>query len=309
MDGSTAALAGQVVTLAEATASPGRLRAFLHALPVVDPVGLERRTAELGARVVTGPSRLAALDLAIRMMDLTTLEGADTPRRVRALAAEARRPDPEDPALAPVAAVCVYPDLVATAVEALAGSTVAVASVAAAFPAGRTSQAVKLLEVRQAVAAGAAEIDMVLDRGAFLAGDYGRVYADIRAVKEVCGPAHLKVILETGELGEYDQVRRASWLALAAGADFVKTSTGKLAPAATPAVVVLMLRAVRDFATWTGHIRGVKVAGGLRTPDDAIRYLVLCREVAGVRWLRPARFRLGASSLLGTLVRARRLAR
>lgn len=306
MDGSTTQPGGRLTSLAEVTASEARLRTFLTALPPVDPVGLERRAAALARRAVVGSSRHTALEHAITMVDLTTLEGADTPRHVRALAAAARRPDPEDPAAGPVAAVCVYPDLVATAVDALGGSTVGVASVATGFPSGRTSRRVKLLEVQEALAAGAREIDMVLDRGTFLAGGYGRVLEEIRAVKQACGSAHLKVILETGELGGYDEVRRASWLALVAGADFVKTSTGKLAPAATPPAVMVMLAAVRDFAAWTGHVRGVKVAGGLRTADDAVRYLVLCREIAGEPWLRPSRFRLGASSLLEGLVRARR---
>jgi deoxyribose-phosphate aldolase len=214
-------------------------------------------------------------------MDLTTLEGADTPARVRSMCARALRPDPSDVSVPQVAAVCVYPDLVATAVEALAGSDVRVASVATAFPSGRASRAVKLLDTGDAVDAGAHEIDMVIDRGAFLSGRYGAVLEEIRAIKQRCGDVHLKVILETGELATYDNVRRASWLALIAGADVIKTSTGKVSPAATAPVALVMLQAVRDFAQLTGEARGVKVAGGIRTTKDAIRHLVLVNETLG----------------------------
>jgi deoxyribose-phosphate aldolase len=204
-----------------------------------------------------------------------------------------------------VAAVCVYPDLVETAVAALAGSGVQVASVATAFPSGRAALATKLVDVAEAVAAGASEIDMVIDRGAFLAGDYSRVFAEIVAVKQACGSAHLKVILETGELVTLDAVRRASWLALLAGGDFIKTSTGKISPAATPPVALVMLQAVRDFAARTGSVRGVKLAGGIRTSKEAIRYLVMVNEVAGERWLHPSTFRFGASTLLNDLLQQR----
>ncbi|MGW4800272.1 deoxyribose-phosphate aldolase [Nonomuraea sp. NPDC004297] len=284
---------------------PGSLRAYLHGLPGVDEVGVRRRAADLATRSVKTTAKRSAIDLAIRMVDLTTLEGADTPGKVRALAAKAVRPDPADPTAPSVAALCVYPDMVATAARALAGTGVGLASVATGFPAGRTSLEVKLSDTRAAVAAGATEIDMVIDRGAFLAGDYRKVFDEIVAVKESCGDAHLKVILETGELVTYDNVRRASWLALRAGADFIKTSTGKVAPAATLPVTLVMLEAVRDYRAATGRQAGVKPAGGIRTTKDAIRYLVLVKEIAGDDWLDPAWFRLGASTLLNDLLMQR----
>jgi deoxyribose-phosphate aldolase len=295
-------LPGDVSDLAEVTASESALRGFLHGLPGVDRVGAEKRVATLSTRSIKKDSKAFALDLAIRMVDLTTLEGADTPGKVRSLCAKALRPDPGDPEVPPVAAVCVYPDLVATAVEALAGSGIHVASVATAFPSGRSSLEVKLIETRDAVAAGADEIDMVIDRGAFLSGRYGQVLEEIVAIKEACGQAHLKVILETGELATYDNVRRASWLALAGGGDFIKTSTGKVSPASTLPVTMIMLEAVRDFAQLSGEFRGVKSAGGIRTAKDAVRYLVLVHEVAGAEWLHPDRYRFGASSLLNDLL-------
>jgi deoxyribose-phosphate aldolase len=247
-------------------------------------------------------AKAQAIDLAIRMVDLTTLEGADTPGKVRALAAKALRPDPADPTCPPVAALCIYPAMVPVAAEVLAGSGVHLASVATAFPSGRASLRTKLADVADAVQAGAAEVDMVIDRGAFLCGRYGQVYDEIVAVKDACGSAHLKVILETAELSTLDNVRRASWLALLAGADFIKTSTGKVTPAATPPVSLVMLEAVRDFALSTGERRGVKLAGGIRAAKDAVRYLVMVREVAGDDWLDPALFRLGASTLLNDLL-------
>jgi deoxyribose-phosphate aldolase len=281
------------------------LRQVLHGLPGVDAVGVTERAAGLATRSVKREAKLWALDMAVRMVDLTTLEGADTPGKIRGLCAKARRPDPADPAVPPVAAVCVYPDLVATARGELADSAVLVASVGTAFPSGRASLAVKLADVAEAVAAGADEVDMVIDRGAFLAGRYGQVSEEIRAVRAACGPAHLKVILETGELVTLDNVARASWLAMLSGADFIKTSTGKVSPAATPPVALVMLAAVRDFAEATGRQVGVKVAGGVRTAKDAIRYLVLVRETAGAQWLTPALFRIGASSLLNDLLMQR----
>ncbi|KAB8197433.1 deoxyribose-phosphate aldolase [Nonomuraea phyllanthi] len=284
---------------------PGSLRAYLHGLPGVDEVGVRKRAADLATRSIKTTAKRAALDLAIRMVDLTTLEGADTPGKVRALAAKAMRPDPSDATAPPVAALCVYPDMVAVAAEALAGSGVGLASVATGFPSGRTSLEVKLADTAAAVAAGATEIDMVIDRGAFLAGDHGKVFDEITAVKERCGEAHLKVILETGELVTYDNVRRASWLAMHAGADFIKTSTGKVAPAATLPVTLIMLEAVRDYRAATGRQVGVKPAGGIRTAKDAIRYLVLVKEIAGDDWLDPAWFRLGASTLLNDLLMQR----
>ena len=284
-----------------ATSDAG-LRQVLHGLPGIDQVGVTERVAGLATRSIKKDAKLAALDLAIQMVDLTTLEGADTPGKVRAMCAKARQPGAGAP---PVAAVCVYPDLVPVAKQAVAGSDVVVASVATAFPSGRASLPVKLADVHDAVAAGADEIDMVIDRGAFLAGRYGQVYAEIRAVREACGPAHLKVILETGELATLDNVARASWLAMMAGADFIKTSTGKVTPAATPAAALVMLGAVRDFEQTSGRRVGVKVAGGIRTAKDAIRYLVIVNEVAGQPWLTPALFRIGASTLLNDLLMQR----
>ncbi|MDI2028824.1 deoxyribose-phosphate aldolase [Saccharopolyspora sp. TS4A08] len=282
------------------------LRRFLRGLPGVDQVGLEQRAAGLATRSIKKASKLQAIDTAISMVDLTTLEGADTEGKVRSLCAKARRPDPGQDGVPQVAAVCVYSDLAAAAVEELDGSGVHVASVATSFPSGRAAQAVKLADVEHAVAAGADEIDMVIDRGAFLAGRYGQVFDEIKAVKAACGDAHLKVILETGELATYDNVRRASWLALLAGGDFIKTSTGKISPAATLPVTHLMLQAVRDWRDATGELRGVKPAGGIRSTKDAIRYLVAVNEVAGPEWLTPELFRFGASSLLNDLLMQRR---
>jgi deoxyribose-phosphate aldolase len=281
------------------------LRQVLHGLPGIDQVGATERAAALATRSIKKDAKLQALDLAISMVDLTTLEGADTPGKVRAMCAKARQPDLEPPPAPPVAAVCVYPDLVAVAREAVTGSSVKVAAVATAFPSGRASLAVKLADVEDAVRAGADEIDMVIDRGAFLAGRYGQVYAEMAAVRDACGTAHLKVILETGELVTLDNVARASWLAMMAGADFIKTSTGKVTPAATPPVALVMLAAVRDFELATGRRVGVKVAGGIRTAKDAIRYLVLVNEIAGPEWLSPDMFRIGASTLLNDLLMQR----
>jgi deoxyribose-phosphate aldolase len=290
--------------LAGATTSAASLRQFLHGLPGVDEVGAAGRAAALGTRSVKAASKAWAIDLAIRMVDLTTLEGMDSPGKVRAMCAKALRPDPTDPSAPPVAAVCVYGDLVATA-RSVVGDRVHVAAVATAFPSGRASLAVKLLDTRDAVAAGADEIDMVIDRGAFLSGEYQRVFDEIVAVKDACGGAHLKVILETGELRTLDNVRRASWLAMLAGADFIKTSTGKVVPAATPPVTLVMLEAVRDFEAMTGRLIGVKAAGGIRTSKDAIKYLVIVNETVGDRWLTPDLFRFGASTLLNDLLQQR----
>jgi deoxyribose-phosphate aldolase len=289
----------------ELATSEAALRQLLLGLPGVDHVGAHARAAMLATRSIKRESKLWALGTAIEMIDLTTLEGADTAGKVRALCAKARRPDPSDSSVPAVAAVCVYPDLVRLAHSELAGSGVAVASVATAFPSGRASLAVKLADVSDAIAAGADEVDMVIDRGAFLSGRFGQVYEEIRAVREICAPAHLKVILETGELVTLDNVSRAAWLAMLAGADFVKTSTGKLNPASTPPVALVMLNAVRDFAEATGRRVGVKVAGGIRTAKDAIKYLVLVHETAGDEWLKPALFRIGASSLLNDLLMQR----
>ena len=304
--------------------SDATLRAFLHGLPGVDQVGADARAATLGTRSIKTTAKAWAIDLAIRMVDLTTLEGADTPGKIRALCAKARQPDPTDPTCPAVAAICVYPSMVATAAAELKGTGIHIARVATAFPSGQAPLAVKLDDTRGAVADGADEIDMVINRGAFLSGRYLEVYEEIVAVKQACGDAHLKVILETGELATYDNVRRASWLGMLAGADFIKTSTGKVTPAATLPVTLIMLEAVRDFREFTsgsgvkgreftsgsskdgrdpiGRQVGVKPAGGIRTSKDAIKYLVVVNETAGEDWLDPDWFRFGASTLLNDLL-------
>ena len=281
------------------------LRRFLHGLPGVDQVGCEARAAGLATRSIKTTSKAYAIDLAIRMVDLTTLEGQDTHGKVRALASKAMRPDPADPTCPATAAVCVYPDMVATAKQTLGDSGVHVAAVATAFPSGRAAMDIKLADTRDAVEAGADEIDMVIDRGAFLSGRYLEVYEEIAQVREACGDAHLKVIFETGELQTYDNVRRISWLAMMAGAHFIKTSTGKVQPAATLPVTLIMLEAVRDFRDQTGQMVGVKPAGGIKTTKDAIKYLVMVNEVAGPDWLDPDWFRFGASTLLNDLLMQR----
>jgi deoxyribose-phosphate aldolase len=285
------------------------LTRWLHGLPGVDQVGAEARAAGLGTRSIKTTSKAWAIDTAISMIDLTTLEGADTERKVRSLCAKAMAPDPADPTTPQVAAVCIYADMAAVAVDALRGSTIHVAAVTTAFPSGRATMAVKLTDTRDALRAGAHEIDMVIDRGAFLSGRYLQVFNEIAAIKEVCElesgrdtPAHLKVIFETGELMTYDNVRRASWLAMLAGANFIKTSTGKVSPAATLPVALIMLEAVRDWRDLTGTQIGVKPAGGIRTTKDAMKYLVMVNEVAGDDWLDPAWFRFGASGLLNDLL-------
>jgi deoxyribose-phosphate aldolase len=303
---STSAAPATPAPLVDATRDAASLRRFLLGLPGVDQVGVEQRAAGLGTRSIKKDAKRWAIDTAISMVDLTTLEGADTRGKVRALAAKAVRPDPERQDAPRVAAVCVYPDMVETAVEALKGSGVHVASVATGFPAGRTSREIKLADTKIAVDAGAHEVDMVIDRGAFLEGRYMDVFQEIQAIKAACGDAHLKVILETGELATYDNVRRASWLALLAGGDFIKTSTGKVSPAATLPVTHIMLQAVHDWFVTTGELRGVKPAGGIRTTKDAIKYLVAVHEVAGEQWLTPDLFRFGASSLLNDLLLQRR---
>ena len=245
---------------------------------------------------------MAGLKLAIAMMDLTTLEGKDTAGKVRQLCQKAMRPLDSDPSIGPCAAICVYPNHVATAKEALAGSTVKVASVATAFPSGQSPLDIKLDDVRRAVDFGADEIDMVIDRGAMLIGDYAKVYDEIAATKEACGAAHLKVILETGELGSYDMIRKASEIGIAAGGDFIKTSTGKIQPAATPPVTLLMLETIRDHYYATGRRIGMKPAGGVRTSKQALHYLVLLKETLGDAWLTPDLFRFGASALLNDVL-------
>ncbi|HEX7096881.1 MAG TPA: deoxyribose-phosphate aldolase [Acidimicrobiales bacterium] len=273
----------------------------LHITPV-DAVGLEQRAAALAGRSIKKASKVAALHLTIRCMDLTTLEGADTPGKVRALCAKAVRPDPLDPSVPSVAAVCVYPELVPVAVRALAGTGVKVASVAGSFPAGLGPLPVRLDEIRRAVEAGADEIDIVLNRSAFLAGEYAQAFDEIAASKQACGPAHCKVILETGELGSYDQVRRASMLAMAAGADVIKTSTGKIGTSATFPVNLCMCEAIRDFHDQTGRMVGFKLAGGIRTAKQAWQHLVIVNETLGPAWLDPSRLRIGASSLLNDVL-------
>ncbi|CAB4776916.1 unannotated protein [freshwater metagenome] len=300
--------------LSDATRSDAALRRFLHGLPGVDQVGAEARAAALGTRSIKTTAKAQAIDLAIRMVDLTTLEGQDTPGKVRALASKAMRPDPTDPTCPATAAVCVYPDLVGVAKETLTDggrrdSDVHIAAVATAFPSGRAALDIKLADTADAVEAGADEIDMVIDRGAFLAGRYLQVLEEIVAVREACTQgersAHLKVIFETGELRTYDNVRRASWLAMMAGGHFIKTSTGKVQPAATLPVTMIMLEAVRDFREATGQMVGVKPAGGIRSTKDAIKYLVMVNEVAGPDWLDPDWFRFGASTLLNDLLMQR----
>ena len=268
----------------------------------VDAVALEARAAALAGRSIKKDAKVWALNLAIRCTDLTTLEGADTPGKVAALASKALRPDPSDPSVPSVAAVCVYPNLVPAARERLGDSGVKVAAVATGFPSGQYPTQIKVADARAAVELGADEIDMVIDRGAFLSGRYAKVYDEVVRVKEACGDAHLKVILETGELGTYDNVRRATLLAIAGGADFVKTSSGKINPAATLPVALCMLEAVRDVHAETGRRIGFKPAGGIRQAKQAIQHLVLVHETLGPDWLTPELYRIGASSLLNDIL-------
>ena len=293
------------------------LTTFLNGIPGVDTVGAEARAAGFASRSIKTTSKAWGLDMVMQMIDLTTLEGADTAGKVRTLAKKAIMPDGRDPGAPSVAAVCVYGDMVATTREALGSwhiskrpDGVAVAAVATAFPSGRASLEVKILDTQYAVSEGADEIDMVIDRGAFLSGSWGIVYDQIVAIKEACTRAdgssvHLKVILETGELATLDNVRRASWLAILAGADFIKTSTGKVQPAATLPVTVTMLEVIRDWCALTGEKIGMKPAGGIKTSKDALRYLVAVAETVGEEWLSPDLFRFGASSLLNDVVMQR----
>jgi deoxyribose-phosphate aldolase len=306
---STTAAASARELLGVGALTNASLTRWLHGLPGVDHVGADARAAGLATRSIKTTSKAWAIDTAIALIDLTTLEGADTERKVRSLCAKAMAPDPGDPSTPQVAAVCIYADMVPVAVDALKGSNIHVAAVTSAFPSGRATRAVKLTDTRDALRAGAHEIDMVIDRGAFLSGRYLQVFNEIAAIKQACAhegthgaPAHLKVIFETGELVTYDNVRRASWLAMLAGADFIKTSTGKVSPAATLPVTLIMLEAVRDWHAVTGIQVGVKPAGGIRTTKDALKYLVMVNEVAGEDWLDPARFRFGASGLLNDLL-------
>ena len=289
--------------------SESSLKKFLAELSPVDQVGAEARAVMLATRSIKTTSKAWAIDTAISMIDLTTLEGADSPGKVRALCAKAVRPDPTDSTVPSVGAICVYNDMVKIArseLDAIGGKDIPVAAVATAFPSGRASIAVKKIDTQDALDAGANEIDMVIDRGAFLSGKIGEVFDEIKTIKEICGnKAHLKVILETGELVTYDNVRKASYLAMLAGADFIKTSTGKVSPAATAPVVLVMLEAVRDYFSLTGSRIGVKPAGGIRTTKDAIKQLVLVNETAGSEWLKPSLFRIGASALLNDLLMQR----
>jgi len=289
--------------------SDASLKNYLGSLSGVDHVGADARAAMLATRSIKTTSKRWAIDTAISMVDLTTLEGADTPGKIQALCSKAVRPDPTDSSVPSVGAVCVYNDMVAIArkhLNLIGGAHVGVAAVSTAFPSGRASMQVKLQDTRDALDAGASEIDMVIDRGAFLSGDYIGVFNEIVQIRELCSTrAHLKVIFETGELVTYDNVRKASFLAMAAGADFIKTSTGKVAPAATAPVVLVMLEAVRDFYQMTQTRIGVKPAGGIRNTKDAIRQLVLVNEVAGPEWLTPSLFRIGASALLNDLLMQR----
>jgi deoxyribose-phosphate aldolase len=302
-------MSGSTLSRYGTSARPAPYPLFYPPPPPVDQVAVEERAAALGKRSIKKAAKVAGLQLAVRMMDLTTLEGKDTPGKVRQMCAKALTPLAEDPSIGPCAAVCVYPNLVPVAKQALAHfsalagrATVKVASVATAFPSGQSPLDVKLADVRRAVELGADEIDMVIDRGAMLSGDYAKVFDEIAATKEASGAAHLKVILETGELGSYDVVRKASEIAIAAGGDFIKTSTGKVQPAATPAVTLVMLEAIRDHYYATGRRIGMKPAGGVRTAKQSLHYLVLVKETLGDAWLTPDLFRFGASALLNDVL-------
>jgi deoxyribose-phosphate aldolase len=294
-------------TADRASILPGRintasLASFMRSIPTVDEVGAAERVTALSTRSIKKESKLAALILAVQMMDLTTLEGKDTPGKVVQMSSKAIRPDPVDPSVPSVAAVCVYPAMVPYARQAVDGTSVKVAAVATYFPSGQIDSDLKVAEVRRVVDFGADEVDMVIDRGAFLSGEYFRVFDEIRRVKEACGETRLKVILETGELGGLDAVRRASMLAMTAGADFIKTSTGKVQPAATLPVSLVMFEAIRDFYAATGVQVGMKPAGGIRTAKEAIRYLVVLNETLGSHWMTPYWFRFGASTLLNDVL-------
>ncbi len=291
--------------LSDATKNEESLKKFLNGLSGVDKVGVEERSAKLATRSIKTSAKKVGIDLSIRMIDLTTLEGMDTKGKVKTLCAKARRPDPLDNSVPSVAAVCVYSDLVSIAKENLTGTNIKVAAVATGFPAGRVSLAAKLQDTNDAVSQGADEIDMVIDRGAFHEGRFFDIYEQILSIKEACKSAHLKVILETGELKTYDNVKKASWIAMLAGADFIKTSTGKVQPAATLPVTLVMLQAINEFERATGKIIGMKPAGGIKTTKDAMKYLVLVKETLGDRWLNPDLFRFGASSLLNDLLMQR----
>lgn len=274
---------------------------FNNTVPI-DQIGVEERVARLNSRSIKKESKIKALTLALSMIDLTTLEGMDTPGKVIQLCQKAKEPYVGLPDLPTVAAVCVYPNMVSVAKKALRGTDINVASVATAFPSGMSTRKSKIEETKQVVEDGADEVDMVISRGEFLKGNYSFVYDEISAIKEACGNAHLKVILETGELQTYENVRKASDLAMHAGADFIKTSTGKVKPAATQPVTLVMLEAIRDYFYDTGRMVGMKPAGGIRKAKQAIQYLVLVKETLGTDWLTPEYFRFGASSLTNDLL-------
>ncbi|MGZ8578764.1 MAG: deoxyribose-phosphate aldolase [Actinomycetota bacterium] len=283
-------------------AQPAEAARIVMRTASVDAVGLEERAAALATRSIKRDAKLWGLDLAIRCMDLTTLEGTDTVGKIVAMCAKAIHPDPLDPAIPSVAAVCVYPHLVPTALAQVAGTSVKVASVAGSFPSGLGPLGVKLKEIAEVAAIGAHEIDIVLNRSLFLGGAYAECLQELTAAREAAGAAHLKVILEAGELGSYDRIRQASMLAMAAGADFIKTSTGKIGVNATLPNALCMMEAARDFHHDTGRMVGIKVAGGVRTAKDALRYLVVLHETLGPDWMHPAFFRIGASSLLNDVL-------
>lgn len=282
-------------------ASTTSLPDFRHT-PPVDAVGVAERTARFRTRSLKKETKLGALQLALNMIDLTTLEGMDTPGKVRQLCTKGRHPDPRHPEFGTVAAICVYPTMVSVAKQALEGSGIHLAAVATAFPSGQAPLDQRLAEVRWTAEQGADEIDMVISRGLYLAGEYNAIFDEIAATKEACGEAHLKVILETGELQTLDHVRRASEIAMAAGADFIKTSTGKISPAATMEVTLVMLQAIKDFHSRTGRKIGMKPAGGIKDSKTALAYLVMLRETLGPEWLTPDLFRFGASSLANDLL-------
>ncbi len=264
---------------------------------IVDQVGIEERVSRFNTRSIKKESKVKGLKLVLSMIDLTTLEGKDTEGKVKQMCYKAAHPHDALSGLPTVAAVCVYPTMVGTAKQALAGTGVKVASVSTAFPSGQSTRQVKLLDTKFAVEHGADEIDMVISRGEFLKGNYAFVFDEIAAIKEACGTARLKVIFETGELSTLDNVRRASELAMHAGADFIKTSTGKISPAATMPVTLVMLEAIRDFYYATGKMVGMKPAGGISTAKSGLQYLVMLHETLGADWLTNKWFRFGASSL------------
>ncbi|MDQ3771126.1 MAG: deoxyribose-phosphate aldolase [Actinomycetota bacterium] len=268
----------------------------------VDAVGATERAASLSKRSIKKDSKAWALELALRCCDLTTLEGSDSPGKIRQLASKAIRPAPGDSSIPSVAALCIYPRLVAVAAETLKGSGVHLASVATSFPSGQATLEARLAEIKQAVADGADEIDLVISRGAFLAGDEDTIFEEVAASVEAAGEAHVKTILETGELGSYDRIRRASLIAMAAGSHFIKTSTGKIGESATLPSALVMAEAIRDFAELTGREVGLKVAGGIRASKDTVRYLVIVHETLGDDWLTPDRFRIGASSVVNDIL-------